>query len=177
MARPSKTVDVLSSEGKSHRTKAEMKHREEAEKLLSSGERLRERREVKENPVAHREFLRVNKLLVALGKNDALYEPIINRYCILQAECADFEQKRELFTSNLAELMDNPDIDSEARYRLAAQMQKTIIDVDKQVQTKRKMLFDIEKECAMTISAAMRSIPKTPLKQENPLKGLLADDN
>ncbi len=140
-----------------------------------TGKKLSERREVKENPVAHREFQRVNRLLTTIGKNDALYEPIINRYCMLQAECADFENKRELFCMNLEGLMDEEKIEPAARYRIQAQMQKAILDVDKQIQTKRRMMFDIEKECAMTISAAARSIPKKPDAKENPLIAALRD--
>ena len=175
MARPSKIVAVLQVERRSHRTKAELQRRSEAEQELMTGKKLSERREVKENPVAHREFQRVNRLLTTIGKNDALYEPIINRYCMLQAECADFENKRELFCTNLEGLMDEEKIEPATRYRLQAQMQKSILDVDKQIQTKRRMMFDIEKECAMTISAAARSIPKKPDAKENPLIAALRD--
>ncbi len=175
MARPSKSVAVLQGERRSHRTKAELQRRSEAEQELMTGKKLSERREVKENPVAHREFQRVNRLLTTFGKNDALYEPIINRYCMLQAECADFENKRELFCTNLEGLMDEEKIEPAARYRIQAQMQKAILDVDKQIQTKRRMMFDIEKECAMTISAAARSIPKKPDAKENPLIAALRD--
>lgn len=175
MARPSKSVAVLQGERRSHRTKEELQRRSEAEQELMTGKKLSERREVKENPVAHREFQRVNRLLTTIGKNDALYEPIINRYCMLQAECADFENKRELFCTNLEGLMDEEKIEPAARYRIQAQMQKAILDVDKQIQTKRRMMFDIEKECAMTISAAARSIPKKPDAKENPLIAALRD--
>lgn len=175
MARPSKSFAVLQGERRSHRTKAELQRRSEAEQELMTGKKLSERREVKENPVAHREFQRVNRLLTTIGKNDALYEPIINRYCMLQAECADFENKRELFCTNLEGLMDEEKIEPATRYRLQAQMQKSILDVDKQIQTKRRMMFDIEKECAMTISAAARSIPKKLDAKENPLIAALRD--
>lgn len=47
---------------------------------------------------------------------------------------------------------------------------KQLISYDKQIQTKRKMLFDIEKENVMTIASALRSIPKTPEKKNNALK-------
>ena len=175
MGRPSKSAAVIADEKKSHRTKSEMQTREDGEKSLISGVKLRERPEVKNNPVAHSEFLRINSILIAIGKNDAIYEAVINRYCSLQAECADFEKKRELFGNNLESLMDS-DIEDDAKYRLEAQMQKTIIDVDKQVQAKRKMLFDIERENGMTIAAALRSIPKKADAEDNPLAKALADD-
>jgi hypothetical protein len=44
-----------------------------------------------------------------------------------------------------------------------------MIALDKQIQTKRKMLLDIEKENIMTIAAALRSIPKKTDEKENPL--------
>lgn len=169
MARPSKSAAVLGDEALSHRTKAEIEDRKSAEEALASGEKLKERAEVRENKIAHREFLRVNKLLKAINKNDALYEPIINRYCLLQAECTDFECKRELFSRNLEQLLEDSEMDSDTKYRLEVQMQNAILSVDKQIQSKRKMMFDIEKECAMTISAAMRSIPKAPAAKKNPL--------
>jgi predicted transcriptional regulator len=52
----------------------------------------------------------------------------------------------------------------------------SIIALDKQIQTKRKMLLDIEKENIMTIAAALRSIPKKPEDKTNPLKEALAND-
>ena len=52
-------------------------------------------------------------------------------------------------------------------------MQKNLISLDKQVQTKRKMLLDIEKENIMTIASALRSVPKKTEKKENPLLAAL----
>jgi 5-bromo-4-chloroindolyl phosphate hydrolysis protein len=174
MPTPPKPFAVLKTEGKSHRTKKELKQREEGEKALATGVALKERPEVKANPVAHKEFLRLNKLLKNIEKNDAIYESIINRYCMLQAECRDFEEKREFFYKDLEELIDDKEtfIDNEdltTYYKMKSDMQKNIINLDKQIQTKRKMLLDIEKENIMTIAAALRSIPKKVEKEENPL--------
>lgn len=60
MARPSKSAAVLDDETLSHRTKAEIEDRKSAEEALVSGEKLKERAEVRENKIAHWEFLRVN---------------------------------------------------------------------------------------------------------------------
>lgn len=76
---------------------------------------------------------------------------------MLHAECLDFERKRQLFSDQLDELTENTELEATDRYKYQAQMQKNILAVDKQLQTKRRMMLDIEKECAMTISAAMRS--------------------
>lgn len=177
MPTPPKPFTVLKAEGKSHRTKKELKLREEGEKALATGVALKERPEVKANPVAHKEFLRLNKLLKKIEKNDAIYEPIINRYCTLQAECVDMEEKRERIfqqaqrlEQKLDELGEDIDFkDLRAVTNDIASIYATMIALDKQIQTKRKMLLDIEKENIMTIAAALRSIPKKVDKQENPL--------
>jgi len=48
-----------------------------------------------------------------------------------------------------------------------------MISIDKQIQVKRKMLFDIEKENVMTIAAALRSIPKKEEKKSDALRDAL----
>ena len=49
MPTPPKPFSVLKSEGKSHRTKKELKLREQGEKALSTGTALKARNEVKKN--------------------------------------------------------------------------------------------------------------------------------
>lgn len=176
MARPSKSVAVIEDEKKSHRTKAEKEARKAAEQGLTSGVKLAEQPKVRADKTAHAEFKRVNKLLQKVGKNDALYEGIINRYCLLKAECADFEAKRQLFSDNLDRLINDGGMEPKEKYRLEAQMQASIIAVDKQIQSKRKMMLDIEKECAMTVASALRSIPKKVEAERNPLLEALMDD-
>src|SRR5574344_78965 len=156
MARSSKPVIML--EG--HRTKAEKEIRAQAEDELLTGEVWKEYPEVKSNAMAHKFFKRLTDLYSRIEKNDAMTEPIINRYCMMQAECYDFEAKREKFNSNLDALMDDDELDRETKYKLEAQMQQSIISVDKQIMSKRKMLLDIEKETLMTLKAQLSSIPK-----------------
>ena len=182
MPTPAKPASVLEAEGKSHRTKAELEKRKEGEKSLATGSSLKERPEVKNNKVAHQEFLRLNKLLKTIEKNDAIYEAVINRYCILHAECHEFEERRDNFLRSIDELEADKDmlIDSDemtlsAYYKLKNNLQSTVISLDKQIQTKRKMMFDIERENIMTISAALRSIPKKVDVNENPLAKVLSE--
>jgi vacuolar-type H+-ATPase subunit I/STV1 len=185
MPTPVKPYSVLKSEGKSHRTIAELEKRKKEEQSLSTGTALRERPEVKDNPVAHKEFLRINKLLKSIEKNDAIYEVVINRYCMLQAECFDLVKKRErlyeivikLDSAFDAEIDKTPD---EEKGKVIKQYSKSyndtiksLISIDSQVQTKRKMLLDIEKENIMTIAAALRSIPKKVDESEDPLLKVL----
>ena len=175
MARPSKPASVIKLEGKSHRTKKELRNREQAENSLLSGMKLKESEQVKNNPKAHQEFLRVKKLLSGIDTSDDLYGSVINRYCLTLAECADFEEKRE----HAQELMDKLEMRSDEMefvefLKLQDGLAKQLISYDKQIQAKTKMLFDIKKENVMTIASALRSIPKTPEKKNNALKEALS---
>ena len=180
MPTPAKPFKVLTTEKKSHRTKAELKMREEGEKSLSSEIELKERKEVKQNKVAHKEFIRLEKLLKNIDKNDAIYEAVINRYCLLQAECCDLEERREEFYKLIFELKeemkmvtDKIDYDEDIKtYKLEytkaiSKMISSMLAIDKQISSKRKMLLDIEKENVMTIASALRCIPKKDNKEEN----------
>ena len=51
---PPKTAEILKYEGKSHRTKAEIRQREKGEKALLTGVNLKEKKEVENNKVAHK---------------------------------------------------------------------------------------------------------------------------
>lgn len=172
MARPSKAAAARTG----HATKKENAQREAAEKALLTGLPLQEQKQVATDKVAHAEFLRVISILEKIGKNDALYENVINRYCILRAECEKFEKMRKRWERNLAKMEKDDTIDRTERYKLQAQMQKSILDVDSRVQTKRKAMFDIEKECAMTVASALRSVPKSAAPAaKNPLEGLFGN--
>ncbi len=185
MTRPAKPFSILKAEGKSHRTKAELEKRKKGEEALSTGTELRERPEVKNNSVAHKEFLRINKLLKNIEKNDAIYEAVINRYCLLQSECVDLEKKRESCYQLIIKLDERFDkeIDKtpgEERAKLIRSYSKSYNDLlksllacDSQIQTKRRMLLDIEKENIMTIAAALRSIPKEVDEGDDPLLKVL----
>lgn len=186
MPTPPKPFTVLKAEKKSHRTKKELKIREQGEKALATGTAIKERKEVKENQVAHKEFLRINKLLKNIEKNDAIYEAVINRYCMLQAECHDFERKREQIYKLIERLeesfysmVDELDGKEKAKELRAfsgnmAELSTTLISIDRQLQSKRKMLLDIEKENIMTVAAALRSIPKNTDTESNKEKLLRA---
>ena len=187
MPTPAKPFKVLTTENKSHRTKAELKMREEGEKALSTEIELKERKEVKQNKVAHKEFKRVQKILKNIDKNDAIYEAVINRYCLLQAECTDLEERREEFYKLVFELKeemklvtnDMECIEDVANYKLEyaksiAKIMSSMNAIDKQIQSKRKMLLDIEKENVMTTASALRCIPKKDNKEaDNPLLKVL----
>lgn len=174
MPTPPKPFSVLKSEGKSHRTKKELKLREQGEKALSTGTALKARSEVKKNKIANKEFKRINELLKKIEKNDAIYEAVINRYCLIYSECIEFKDKKvELYKliDTLKEqfelskkYLEYKELAKETRKfaRSISEILGAIVELDKQLQPKRKMLLDIEKENIMTIAGALRVIPKKP---------------
>ena len=159
MARPPKAVSVIRLENKSHRTKAELATREKNESALLTGTKIKAKASTKRDIVAYKEFKRVQKLLAAIDKDDALYENVINRYCQLYAECNSLEVSRERIFEMFLET------EEEA---LMAQM----LSIDKQIQTKRDMMFKIEKENLMTVAASLRSVPKQVAVEEDPHTGM-----
>lgn len=174
MPTPPKPADVIMLEGKSHRTKKELRQRKKAEEDLLTGNRLREAKEVKENELAHKEFLRIRKLLEEIGKNDDLYSGVINRYCLLSAECKEFEEKRESIFRRQQELEERSrEMEFTDYLHMQNDLSKMLLSYDRQVQAKRKMMFDIEKENIMTIASALRSIPKKQETKKNALREAL----
>ena len=160
--RPGKPMNVIDLEGRNHMTKKEKAHRSQQESALITGMGMRERDEVKALPVAHKEFQRVRKLLKKIEKDDALYEGAINRYCLLLAECAESNERKEELRDARARLSDSGEIEAKEVARLEVEYERLLTACDKAIMEKRRMMLDIEKECVMTIAGAMRSIQKKP---------------
>jgi len=163
--RPPKPFSVIATEKKSHRTKAELEAREKGEKALLTGISLREWPEVKNDPVAHKEFSRVRKLLKKIQHDDALYEPVINRYCLLLAECKQFEKLKEQMLADIQGLRDMRaagEIEPNTYMEQKEALHDHLMSLDKRLMDKRKMLLSIEKENVMTIVGALRAVPKKP---------------
>lgn len=177
MGRPPKSYLQLVNEKKSHRTKSELKQRKSQEEALLTQVKIKEFKSTKENEIAHKEFSRIIKLLKKIDKNDDLFAGVLNRYCMLKAECEDFEKKREAFYKNFDDLEEEwerqNELPSKERtitpldyFKLKGQYQGQIVALDKQIQNKRKMMLDIEKENLMTVSSALRSIPKKQIDSD-----------
>lgn len=163
MARPSKTVDVIEKEGKSHRTKEELRVRKEAEQAALTGIKMREYPEVKEDEVAHREFARVRRILSSVGKNDAIYEAVINEYAMLKSDIDRYTKLRN-------------SLDGDESIKGADKI-KLELSCDDRIDKFKRRRFDIEKENGMTIASSLRAIPKKPEKKANPLLEALKDDS
>lgn len=176
MAGGSKAISA--AEG--HRTKAEISARTRAEQDMLSGKKGFERESVKRDPAAHKEYKRVTALLKAVGKDDALYSAIVNRYCELFSEVQRYTlegaRRRELM-DRLQAKFDSSDPTAEeiiAFARAYDSMESKVDKIDSVIMQKRKMMLDIEKESGMTVAAALRAIPKgNAEKKENPLADIL----
>lgn len=155
MGRPAKPASVLRQEGKSHRTKAELEQRENGEQKLLTGMSMKEEAAVKRNPVSHREFIRIRKLLKTIGKDDALYQNAVNRYAKLVAETGELEMMRE-------EIMQEKNLENINR-------------IERMLLQKRKALLELEKESCMTVAASLRAIPKKVMDdtEDDPIRELL----
>lgn len=151
MARPSKAVENLNK----HSTKAELEQRKAAQKAMLTGLPIREAPEVAADPVAHQEFIRVTELLAAVGRNDAMFEAVINDYSILKSDLTRYMDMRRT-------IQEDGDLSGAERYKL-------VLSYDKQIDVCRKKRFDIEKENGFTMASALRSIPKKTEAPQNPL--------
>ena len=174
MPTPPKPFVVLSSEGKSHRTKKELRERKVSEDALITGRPMREFSDVRTDPDAHERFKKINALLKGIGKNDAIYEGVINRYCLLHSECLSLNRRKNEVNEDLR-VMSTPEsrasMEPTEYYKMRERLAALIVSLDRQLQTKRKMMLDIEKENIMTIAASLRSVPKTPVNL-SPADGL-----
>jgi hypothetical protein len=136
---------------------------------------MKEKDHVKDDPVAHTEYLRIKKLLAKIGKDDALQEVIINRYCSLYSECLStvtgIKRNAEL-AEECKERLGNREIEFETYAELTLKLDNQHVALDRLLQSKRDMMLKIEKECLMTTSSAMRAVPKTVKKEEDPHQGM-----
>ena len=177
MVKRSEPVNIIKMKKTNHLTKKELEFREEQEKNVLTGTPLQEFPEVKADPVAHEEFMRIRKDFRKIEKSDDLFSGVINRYCMLYSECKDFAKKREDFHKNLLELTaaweeekqkpkDEQEMSVFEYMRLKTSIQAQEVALDKQVQKKREMVLAIEKENVMTICAGLKGIPKKPPEED-----------
>lgn len=155
--RPSKPVQLIKLEGKSHRTKKELKHRENAEKSLYTGTTFKESPAVKADPIAHKEFLRLKKLYKKIQYVDGLDEQIINRYCMLISQEQALSKMMEQMHMDINELEDPQD-------RLS--VYKSIAGVTDKTMKTREMLLKLEDRLFLNPTARIKSIPKQPPEEK-----------
>lgn len=175
MARPSKPIHLVQG----HRTKAEKEKREKEEKRLMTGTSFKADLEVSNDPIALKEFNRLKKLFKKINKDEGLQENVINRYCKLHSECFYYGEQIKHKKEDLKILMEayqNAEFDTLNYISKKDNILSLILQCDKKIMEKRKMMLDIEKENIMTISSVLRSIPKKPEeeKESDPIANFLA---
>ena len=177
MPTPPKPVSVLRAEKKSHRTKAELAKRQAGEDGLLTGKKLKEDALVKQNPHAHKEFIRMKALLKGIDKADDLYGATINRYCMLRAEELELLAKLQRLDQQINVIYDRLDDYEDDDFRdvaaSLASLEKTYAALEWSVKTKGKMQSESEKEKGRTSASAVRSIPKKVDEDADPLKEIL----
>lgn len=173
--RPSKPVKLIQMEKKSHRTKKELALREKSEQNLVTGSRLKESPAVKSDPVAHKEFSRVRKLLKVMEKDDDLYHNQINTYCLLHSEILKLSEEAEAQRNDIEELRKAKEsFDDEKEYwDLLSKAKKRLDNIDLKIDRKRAHREKIDRENGLTITAALRTVPKKPEKNTSELKRAL----
>lgn len=155
--RPSKPVDLILLEKKSHRTKAELEHRRKGEEALYTGESFMESAQVRADPIAHKEFLRLKRLYKNISYVDALDQQVINRYCLEVSALTRLEQT----VSALYVELDNAE-NYEARIRIYSLINDTTTKTNKA----KEMLLKYEDRLFLNPTARIKSIPKNPEKKE-----------
>lgn len=165
MARPSSSVDTI----KKNLTSAEQAERRAAEQAALSGMKIRKSAEVKADKEATKEFNRVIKLLNAVGKNDAMYEAVINDYCMYKSDIVRYRNYLVDAEKDLAAVYEIDDMEPSERYQLKNKIRSEIQAHDKQINALQRKRFEIEKETGFTVSSALRNIPKKPAVKKNPL--------
>ena len=170
--RPSKSVKVLRMEDKSHRTKQELAMRQRAEEANLTGSRMREDPAVRADSAAHKDFVRVRKLLRLIDKDDDLYGAEINLYCMLKSEIDQAAAQRADLIETLSQIRELPrgGIEDEKTFmQMEIQISQQIARCDQIMQSRRKMRLDIENKNLMNIASSLRSVPKNVEKKKNPL--------
>jgi phage terminase small subunit len=178
MGRPPKPIALV----KGHKTKAEKEKREKEEKRLLTGTPLKEDLDVAKDEAAHKEFVRIKKILKKINKDDGLQENVINRYCKLHSECLFYceqiNQKKEQI-KELRKKLESQEIDYLSYLDKEGSLTNQLLGFDNKLMQKRKMMLDIEKENIMTIASVLRSIPKKPSEDEqiDPMQAYLKKRN
>lgn len=164
-SRPTKPLALVQG----HLTKAEIAIRAKAESELITGIQMKEGFDVRNNAIAHKEFVRLRRLLKIINKNDDLTGNIINTHCLVHAECKEFEMlKAQIYTNikTLDESMNNHEIEFVEYITNKNKLLDKLLACDKRIMEKRKMLLDIAKESILTIQSALRTIPKKEQPKE-----------
>lgn len=160
---------------KGHRTKAEIETRKRGEEALATNEKIKPSRAVKDNPDAFRYFRRVTKVLAGVSLDEAFYENVLNRYCLLLAEHDSAAKDRERIEKRIEKLEEKePEMEFENYIAAAKDLESSLLSCDRILTKKRDQLLAIEKENLMTVQGKLRAIPKNPSGEEGTVSAMAA---
>ena len=178
MPRPPKTITAIKSEKRTHITKREIAHREQAETALLSGYRIKETREIKADSIAHKEYLRIKGLLKAINKDDEIYGAPVRRYCMTRSRLDSLYRDIEKSQKELEELKATRDKISDRKKRLEyiriiSSHERIIEKKERLAKWYRAEMSDFEKENCMTIKSSLVLSTKQGAERKNTLKEIL----
>lgn len=146
---------------KGHRSKKEIAQRENAEAQLLTGEKMKPWDETKGNAIAYKYWKRLCPLFASIEKDDALMEPVLNRYCAILAECEQSQTEEKQLREMQVDLDNHKsEMELDAYLTHYLSISRQIATVQSKLDGKRRMLLAIEKDNLMTLVSQMRSIPK-----------------
>lgn len=140
-----------------HRTKAEIELRKKGQEALYTGEKFGETQQVKDNPVAHKEFLRLRRLYDKIPYVDALDQGAINRYCL---EVSNRMRLAELSVTMEARLDGVADMTAAE----VVALYKALSNIQTEQRKSEELLIKLEDRLLLNPTSRIRAVPKTPEK-------------
>jgi FAD/FMN-containing dehydrogenase len=154
---------ALIDNSRARKTKAEIAARAAWEKSLSTDEHMRMPRSVKANKEAAEHWKRLLKILGSVGMNEAFYENVLGRYCLLLAEHDQLAEERTKRQAAVDELYARKDeMEAKDFFELLQSLAAMVDATDRKIVKKRDQLLAIEKENLLTVQGKLRAIPKKP---------------
>lgn len=148
---------------RARKTKAEIAARAAGEKALTTDKKMHMPQSVKADKAAAAHWRRLSKILGSVGIDEAFYENVLGRYCILLAEHDQLASERALRIAAVDEIRQRKDEMEFSEYIERLQTLSGMVDVtDRKIAKKRDQLLAIEKENLLTVQGKLRAIPKRP---------------
>lgn len=151
MGRPSKPVALLQDGKRDHRSKQYLADRKKAEDKLKTGNSFNESAKVKNDLIAHKEFMRLKNLYSKIEYVEGLDEQLINRYCLLISELDACKLLHESMENDL-------DKCDEIKDRLT--LYKAIASTQREYMKTQDLLLKMEDRLFLTPAGRIKSIPK-----------------
>lgn len=146
-----------------HRTKAEIEARAAGEKALTTSEKMEQPKGAAKNKEAFAHWKRIRGVLVEIGLDEAFYERVIWRYCLLLAEHDALAGERQSRADDLERLRAREsEMQAGEYFKALESLTKALDATDRQLAKKRDQLLAIEKENLMTVQGKLRAVPKKP---------------